>query len=135
MGNTKRIFMKHFKFLFLVLIAFTLSTTVSSCTDDTNEPSNSIVGTWRLTLNGWNCQYNFKSTGTFEVKDWNTNSGEPTEYEADGTYKINNSNNIIILNFNDEVSPYSEHYIFTIKDNTLIIYDYEEEGPNIFRRI
>ena len=45
----KRNFMKHLKFLFLVLIGLTLSTTVSSCKDDDKEASDVLSGTtWKI---------------------------------------------------------------------------------------
>lgn len=49
-GKHERIFMKHLKFLFLVLIGLTLSTTVSSCKDDDKDPSSDVLAgtSWKV---------------------------------------------------------------------------------------
>lgn len=129
----------HLQSLVTVALCVILSLTFNSCSDDDDEPkSDSIVGTWRLTIRDsdgyesslWYCQYHFKSDGTLEVKDWYSDSKEPSSYEAKGTYSI--SNQFITIKIDDE---WTEIYEFNLSDNKLIIYDYEDEGPNIFYRV
>lgn len=77
----------------------------------------------------WYCQYEFNSNGTLKVKDW-TGDKEPANYEADGNYSV--SADVLTISIDDE---WTESYKFKLEGNSLIIYDYEEEGPNEFVRI
>ena len=107
--------------------------------DDDNEPgSNSIVGTWRLSLRDedgdmWYCQYEFSLKGTLKVKDWSGNN-EPAKYEASGKYSVSADVLTLIITEADG-ETYTEQYKFKIEGNRLIIYDYEEDGPNTFVKI
>lgn len=115
----------------------TMLTTVTSCDKDDEPSSDSIVGTWKLSLKNsydgsyWYCQYNFKKDGSFEVKDWNSSSKEPEEYEETGKWSTNN--NHLTLNFVE--AGYTETYSYELNGKELIIYDYEEDGPNIFKKL
>lgn len=128
--------LSHLKSLIAVALCVIMSMTFTSCNDDDDEPENNqIVGTWRLSVKEsgsefWYCQYNFKANGTFEVKDWSSTSPEPSSYEATGTYSISES--WLTLTFNEDGEYYTETYRFSISGNKLIIYDYEEDGPNEF---
>ncbi len=125
----------HLQSIVAVALCVIMAMAFNSCSNDDNEPaSNNIVGTWRLSLKEsdgeiWYCQYKFKSDGTLEVKDWNSDSKEPSSYEAMGTYSISGS--FITLN----IDEYEETYRFSIEGNKLIIYDYEDDGPNVFYRV
>ena len=124
-----------------IMMVAMLSVSLSSCSNDDDESSDSIVGTWRLTLlddDGiWHCQYKFNSDGTLEVKDWVER--EPNDYEATGKWSTNNG--IISLaideydDFLDGNYTYVESYRYELKGNQLIIYDYEVAGPNVFEKI
>ncbi len=137
--------MKHkLKFLqsfVAVALCVILAIAFTSCGDDDDEPSNGtsgttgIVGTWRLTLvesNGesWFCQYHFKADGTLEVKDWSSHSSEPASYEAKGTYSVSGSYLTIKID-----GEYEETYKFSLEGNKLIIFDYEDDGPNVFYKM
>lgn len=125
----------HLQSLVAVALCFIMSMAFISCSDDEDEPEkDSIVGTWLLSQpesdgEYWYCQYNFKSDGTFEVKDWSTPSEEPSSYEASGAWSV--SNDYLTLKFIDE-DP--ETYRFSLDGNKLILYDYEEPGANVFVR-
>lgn len=127
----------HLQSLVAVALCVIMAMAFTSCgDDDDDEPAaNSIVGTWRLSVmdsdgEAWFCQYNFKSDGSLEVKDWSSESGEPATYEARGTYTIVDS--YIKIKIENEGE---ETYRFSLEGNKLIIYDYEEDGPNVFYRI
>ncbi len=126
----------HLQSLVAVALCVIMAMAFTSCSDDDDEPaSNSIIGTWRLSLKEsdsefWYCQYNFKSDGTLQVKDWSSESKEPSSYEAKGTYTISNSFITIKIYGEDE-----ETYRFSIEGNKLIIYDYDDDGPNEFYRV
>lgn len=126
----------HLQSLVAVALCVIMAMAFTSCSDDDDEPaSNSIVGTWRLSLKEsdggfWYCQYNFKSDGTLEVKDWSSESKEPSSYEAKGTYTISNS--FITIKIDGEGE---ETYRFSLEGNKLIIYDYEDDGPNEFYKV
>lgn len=129
---------KHLQNVIAVALCVIMSLSITSCSDDDDEDEQSIVGTWRLTMlepneDGiyWYCQYNLKSDGTFEVKDWSSTSQEPTSYEAKGKWSC--TDDTISLSFDDE--GYTETYKYKLEGNNLIIYDYEEDGPNVFVRI
>ncbi len=126
----------HLQVLVAVALCVIMSMALISCSNDDDEPvDNSIVGTWRLTLKEsddefWYCQYHFKSDGTLEVKDWSSQSKEPSSYEAKGTYKISTS--FITIKIDGEIE---ETYRFVLEGNKLIIYDYEDDGPNEFYKV
>lgn len=126
----------HLQSLVTVALCVIMAMALTSCSDDDDEPaSNSIVGTWRLSLKEsdgrfWYCQFNFKSDGTFEAKDWNSESKEPSSYEWKGTYALSNS--FITIKFDGEGE---ETYSYSIEGNKLIIYDYDEYGPNEFFKV
>ena len=127
---------KKINLLLLVSLFGGMMFLATSCDTD-DEPTDSIVGTWKLSLKDsydegyWYCQYNFKKDGTFEVKDWSSGSKEPSSYEATGKWSTNN--NILTLYFTDE--EYSETYSYKLDGKKLIIYDYEEDGPNVFEKV
>lgn len=127
--------LKHLQSLVAVALCVIVAMAFTSCGDDDDEPDNkSIAGTWLLSLpesdgEYWYCQYAFKSDGTFQVKDWSTPSEEPSSYEGSGTWSV--SNDKLTLSFTDENS---ETYRFSLDGNKLIIYDYENPGPNVFVR-
>ena len=87
----------HLQSLVAVALCVIMAMAFTSCSDDDDEPAgNSVVGTWRLSLKEsdgefWYCQYNFKSNGTLEVKDWISESNEPSSYEDQGTYTVTGS--------------------------------------------
>lgn len=121
-----------------VALCVLMAISLVSCGDDDDEPdSGSIVGTWLLTLpesNGeyWYCQYEFRPDGTFRCKDWNSSSPEPS-YNSIGTWSV--ANDRITLRFTDAgYEPYDETYRFSLDGNNLILYDYENPGPNVFVR-
>ncbi len=121
-----------------VALCVLMAISLVSCGDDDDEPdSGSIVGTWLLTLpesNGeyWYCQYEFRPDGTFWCKDWNSSSPEPS-YNSIGTWSV--ANDRITLRFTDAgYEPYDETYRFSLDGNNLILYDYENPGPNVFVR-
>lgn len=126
----------HLRSLVAVALCVIVAMAFNSCSNDDDEPaSNGIVGTWRLALKEsdgefWYCQYNFKSDGTFEVKDWTSRYEEPSSYEAKGTYTISNS--FITIKVDGEGE---ETYRYSLEGNKLIIYDYEDDGPNEFYRL
>lgn len=128
--------LKHLQSLVAVALCVIMAMTFTSCGDDDDAPdNNSIVGTWLLSQKDsygyWYCQYTFSANGTFGVRDWSSDSEEiPTTDEAYGKYSINGD--ILTLKFNDDDE--TESYRFELKGNQLIIYDYEEPGPNIFVR-
>lgn len=126
----------HLQSMFTVIFCVFMSFAFSSCSDDDGPDNNSIVGTWlyseKDSSGSWFCQYNFKSNGEFEVKDWGDSEGEPDEpssYEEYGTWEV--LNDLLTLKFND---GYNETYRFVVDGNRLIIYDYEVDRPNIFYR-
>lgn len=109
-----------------------------SCSDDDDEKSgdSSIVGTWLLSLPDedgevWYCQYHFKSDGTFEGKDWGESGvyEEPANYEFTGNWSTDGDK--LTLKFQGDSS---ETYRYSLDGDKLIIYDYEEPGPNVFVR-
>lgn len=121
-----------------VALCVLMAISLVSCGDDDDEPDNgSIVGTWLLTLpesNGeyWYCQYEFRPDGTFWSKGWNSSSPEPS-YNSIGTWSV--ANDRITLRFTDAgYEPYDETYRFSLDGNNLILYDYENPGPNVFVR-
>lgn len=127
---------KYIQLLFVALFA-TLPLVLTSCGDDDNEPADdSIVGTWLLSIRDdyddsiWYCQYNFKANGTFECKDWDSDEREPS-YEDFGTWVV--SGDVITITWDGD-EEYPEIYRFSLDGNRLIIYDYEEPGPNVFVR-
>jgi len=118
-----------------------MSLACASCGDDDDEPDNgsSIVGTWLLTMEEsdgayYYCQYNFKSNGTLEVVDWSSEGEVPAEYEATGKWSID-GDIIILVVYEDDGSMREEKYKFLLEKDALIIYDYEEPGPNVFVRV
>ena len=124
---------KHLLFPILLLLISSLSFGVASCDDD-DEPC-SLVGVWQLALPDgydliWYCQYDLQPDGTFFVKDWTSDEYEPVNYEAYGRWMI--SGNTIYLQFSNGDT---EVYDFTFEGDRLIIYDYDEPGPNIFIRV
>ena len=129
---------KTFRILGLMLCTILISIGFTACGDDDNEPgSNSIVGTWRLSLQEedgimWHCQYEFSSNGSLKVKDW-TGNNEPANYEATGNYST--SADVLTLTITADGESWTEQYKFKIEGNHLIIYDYEEDGPNTFVKI
>ncbi|MBD5229461.1 MAG: hypothetical protein HDS69_05425 [Bacteroidales bacterium] len=130
----------HLQSLVAVALCVIMAMAFTSCSDDDDEPvGNNIVGTWRLSLKEddggfWYCQYNFKSNGTLEVKDWSSEQKEPSSYEAKGTYTVSDS--FITLKIDDEEEgTYEETYRFSIEGNKLIIFDYEDDGPNVFYKV
>ena len=126
--------LKHLQSLVAVALCVIMGLAFASCSDDDDEPDNSsIVGTWLLSQQEsdgeyWYCQYNFKSNGTFEVKDWGSQSSEPKNYEAQGKWSA--SGDMLTLAFDEDDE--TETYRFSICGNKLTIYDYEEPGPNVF---
>lgn len=126
----------HLQSLVAVALCVIMAIAFVGCSNDDDEPENNpIVGTWKLSLSEgggsyWYCQYNFKSDGTFEVKDWTSNSTEPANYEGSGTYSVSGS--VLTLNYNEEET---ETYRFSVNGNKLTIYDYEEDGPNDFYKL
>lgn len=124
--------------LVTVALCVVMAMAFTSCGNDDDEPANnSIVGTWRLSVKDsdgsfHNCQFNFKSDGTLQVKDWNSENKEPSSYEADGCYTISSS--FITITVYGE-GGWEETFRFSIEGNKLIIYDFDDEGPNEFYRI
>lgn len=135
---------KYLQSLIAVALCVILSLAFTSCSDDDDDDSvkNPIVGTWRLSMQEpgesnefYYCQYNFKSDGTFEVKDWSSSTKEPSSYKGNGSWTT--VDETLTLKCNDEEVPegYTETYKYKIEGNKLIIFDYEEYGPNIFVKI
>ena len=132
--------MKHkllrLKTLIVVALCVIMGMSFTGCSDDDKPADNGIVGTWRLSFKEsnsewWHCQLHFKSGGTLEVKSWNSpTEKEPSSYEAKGTYSISNS--FITIRFDGEDE---ETYRFSLEGNKLIIYDFDEDGPNEFYKV
>ena len=119
----------------MLLCAIFMAVGFTSCSDDDDDPKNSIVGTWMLMIQEedgqWFCQYNFKSDGSLQVKDWSSEGGEPSSYEATGKWSV--AGDILTITINEEDGEsYTDSYRFKLDGNKLIIYDYEEDGPNVF---
>ena len=131
----------HLQSLVAVALCVIMAMAFTGCSDDDDEPADSgIVGTWRLSLKEsgddfWYCQYHFKSDGTFEVKDWSSESKEPSSYEAKGSYSISGSFITIKIYDEEDDEEYEETYRFSLEGKKLIIYDYEDDGPNEFYRV
>lgn len=127
----------HLQSLVAVALCVIMAMAFTSCSDDDDEPaSNSIVGTWRLARKEsastlWYYQFNFNSNGNFEFKMWSPDEPEdPSPGEYKGTYTI--SNQFITLNYYDDDK---EIYRFSIEGNKLILYDFEDDGPNEFYKV
>ncbi|MBD5241840.1 MAG: hypothetical protein HDS59_07155 [Barnesiella sp.] len=80
--------MKHLKFLFLVLIGLTFSTTVTSCKDDVKEPSKGLAGTiWKINsateddlYEGEDDEYEFVGTTVTFNSDGNVTFSKPNAW-------------------------------------------------------
>ncbi len=120
----------------MLLCAIFMAVNFTSCSDDDDEGS--IVGTWMLMIQEedgqWFCQYNFKSDGSLQVKDWSSEDVEPSSYEATGKWSVAGDILTITVDEGEEGENWTEAYRFKLDGNKLIIYDYEEDGPNVFVR-
>ena len=109
---------------------------LTSCSDDDDEPSDPIVGTWLLQIQEpegvWNLQFHIMNNGTLEGKSWNTpDESEPKNYEFTGNWSIAGEYlTLSIIETDGEIE--SETYRYNVDGNKLIIYDYDEPGPNVF---
>ena len=126
---------------FAAAVCIIMSFAFVACSDDDDKsPENAIVGTWRLSLyeeeddSYWYCQYEFRSDGTLSVKDWSEDSGELASYEATGKWTIANDRLVIEI-VEEGVDPYRESFRFSIDGDKLTIYDYVEDGPNVFVKV
>lgn len=127
--------------LMVAVMCVIMSLGVTSCSDDEDVkvPENAIVGTWRLTLweaeshKNWYCQHEYKSDGTLLFKSWYQDEQQPSSYEGNGKWTIDG--NILYLEFNGASGVERENYRFSIEGDKLIIYDYDDPGPNEFYRI
>lgn len=131
----------NLQLLLAAVVCVIMSLGFTGCSDDDDKsPENAIVGTWRLSLyeeeedSYWYCQYEFRSDGTLSVKDWNEDSGEPASYEATGKWTIANDRLVIEI-VEEDAEPYRESYRFSIDGDKLTIYDYDEDGPNVFVKV
>ncbi|MDE5688311.1 MAG: lipocalin family protein [Paramuribaculum sp.] len=127
---------KTFRVFGMLLCAIFMAVNFTSCSDDDDEGS--IVGTWMLMIQEedgqWFCQYNFKSDGSLQVKDWSSEDVEPSSYEATGKWSVAGDILTITVDEGEEGENWTEAYRFKLDGNKLIIYDYEEDGPNVFVR-
>lgn len=126
---------------FAAAVCIIMSFAFVACSDDDDKsPENAIVGTWRLSLYEEEydyylyCQYEFRSDGTLSVKDWGEDSGELASYEATGKWTIANDRLVIEI-VEEGVDPYRESFRFSIDGDKLTIYDYVEDGPNVFVKV
>lgn len=128
---------KTFRVFGMLLCAIFMAVGFTSCSDD-DDDEGSIVGTWMLMIQDdygqWFCQYNFKSDGSLQVKDWSSEDGEPSSYEATGKWSVAGDILTITVDDSEEGESWTEAYRFKLDGNKLIIYDYEEDGPNVFVR-
>lgn len=120
--------------LFPLLFIFGLLCFGMTSCDDDDDPE-TLVGVWQLALPAdydliWYCQYDLQPDGTFFVKDWMSDEYEPLNYDAYGRWII--SGYTITFYF---ANGDAETYDFTFEGDRLIIYDYDEPGPNVFIRI
>lgn len=127
--------------LLAAVVCVIMSLGFMGCSDDDEKsPENAIVGTWRLSLYEeeeglyWNCQYEFRSDGTASFKSWYDDAGEPTSYEATGRWTIANDR-LILETVEEDGELFRESYRFSIDGDKLTIYDYDEDGPNIFVKV
>lgn len=126
---------------FAAAVCIIMSFAFVACSDDDDKsPENAIVGTWRLSLyeeeddSYWYSQYEFRSDGTLSVKEWSEGSGEPGSFEATGKWTI--ANDWLVIEIVEEGAyTYRESYRFSIDGDKLTIYDYEEDGPNVFVKV
>lgn len=125
---------------FAAAVCIIMSFAFVACSDDDDKsPENAIVGTWRLSLYEeeydyyWYYQYEFRSDGTLSVKDWSEDSGG-LSYEATGKWTIANDRLVIEI-VEEGVDPYRESFRFSIDGDKLTIYDYVEDGPNVFVKV
>lgn len=131
--------MKHkslnFQSLLLATLCLIFTISFTACSSDDDEPSDPIVGTWLLQINEgnevWNLQFHFMSNGALEGKSWETPSkSEPKNYEFTG--KWSTSGEFLSITFIEDGESDTETYRYSVTDNKLIIFDYEEDGPNTF---
>ena len=131
--------LKKLNLLLLIALFGSMMFLATNCDKD-DEPSDSIVGTWKLSLKddsydggGYRyCQYNFKKDGTFEVKYWTSESKEPTSYEETGKWWTQiDILYLIFTNFDDLLVTYS----YKLDGKKLIIYGMGGSGPNVFEKV
>lgn len=125
--------------LIAVALCVIMSLAFVSCSDDDGDgdkpTDKALVGKWRLTIDEgdgdvWYVEYNFKSNGDFEGTEFESGDRE-TFY---GKWSV--AGNMLTLDFYDD-GEYdgSETYEYAFDGKKkLIIYDYEDEGPNVFEK-
>ena len=125
----------HLQSLVAVALCLIFSLAFVGCGDDNDEPEDgkSIVGTWFGTMidegEDLSFQYEFKSDGSFLVKQWLTGTAEPSAYQGIGTWSV--SNDKLTLALLDE-EP--DTFRFSLDGNKLTIYDTEEAGTVVLTR-
>ncbi len=129
----------HLQSLVAVALCLIFSLAFVGCGDDNDEPEDGklIVGTWVGTIDdviddvevNLSFQYEFKSDGSFLVKQWLTGTAEPSAYQGIGRWSV--SNDRLTLGLLDE-EP--DTFRFSVAGNKLFIYDHEEAGTVVLTR-
>ena len=124
------------RFIGMAVIAVIMSVNFMACSDDDDEDdkqSNTIIGTWEVTGDTSDEEYNdigdiytFYSDGT-GLLEWVDNSGKDS---STITYKINSDNTIIYIDYED--GDGFEEMRMSITDNALMKWTYtdEEDGKD-----
>lgn len=129
----------HLQSLVAVALCLIFSLAFVGCGDDNDEPEDGklIVGTWVGTIDdvmddvevNLSFQCEFKSDGSFLVKQWLTGTAEPSAYQGIGRWSV--SNDRLTLGLLDE-EP--DTFRFSVVGNKLFIYDHEEAGTVVLTR-
>lgn len=118
----------------MLLCAIFMAVGFTSCSDD-DDDEGSIVGTWLYMVqedeDQWYCQLDFKSDGSLHSKSWYfSDETDSREY----TFKWSVTADILTLTGTENGETIKEAYRFKLDGNQLIIYDFDEDGPNVFVR-
>ena len=104
-----------------------------SCGDDDDEDTNSIVGTWKYTEEGYWLKLTFNANQTFTWYEEETENGETWTASESGTWSIDGD----ILSI--YVDGYSDYAKFSVSGNTLLLYWSDDDGgfdpePEVYYR-
>lgn len=120
---------KIFRFSFLtVIISLVMSLACVSCSDEPGG-SDELQGIWQSVEYYGNFEYNtkinFAKGGKCQVKTWSSTQVEPEKYEDQGKWSVKGSTLKIVFDGEDgEI----ETYHFVISENTLTLYEIDEDG-------